>query len=332
MNHLSIIKDIKAKKFEKIYFLHGEEAYYIDEITDAIIENALEEHERDFNQFILYGKDSEALAIMSQAKEYPMMAERRLVVLKEAQDFKGMEDLLPYFESPSEKTVFVVNYKYKKYDSRKKTIKAAGKNGIVFNSEKVPDYKLIDWMSDFVKSKGFGITPKANLLLTEFLGNDLSKVSNEIDKLSILLEKGTTINEVHIEENIGISKDYNIFELTNAIGVRDVHKANVIVDYFAHNPKATSLVPVISNLFNHFSRIMKIHFLENKSREALATALKVHPFVVGQLTNSAKIYNPKKVAANIAILHEYDLKSKGIGNSTFSEGDLMKELIYKLMH
>lgn len=332
MNHLSIIKDIKAKKFEKIYFLHGEEAYYIDAITDAIVENALEEHERDFNQFISYGKDSEPLSIISQAKEYPMMAERRLVVLKEAQDFKGMEDLLPYFESPSDQTIFVINYKYKKYDSRKKTMKAAAKNGLVFNSEKVPEYKLVDWMSNFVKSKGFGITPKANMLLAEFLGNDLSKISNELDKLQILLEKGTTINEVHIEENIGISKDYNVFELTNAIGIRDVHKANVIVDYFSHNPKASSIVPIVSNLFNHFSRLMKIHFLGNQSREALATALKVHPFVVGQLTNSAKIYNPKKVAANIAILHEFDLKSKGIGNSTFSEGELMKEMIYRLMH
>ena len=332
MDHIRIIKDIEAKKFEKIYFLHGEEAYYIDQITDAIIANALEESERDFNQSILYGKDSDALSIISEAKGYPMMAERRLVVLKEAQDFKGIEDLTPYFEDPSEQTIFVVNYKYKKYDSRKKSLKAAAKNGIVFKSDKVPEYKLSDWISSFVKTEGFGITPKASILIAEFLGNDLSKISNELDKLKILVEKGTTINEVHIEENIGISKDYNVFELVNAIAVRDITKANMIVDYFDHNPKATSIIVVVSNLFNHFSKLMRIHFLQNKSKEAIAASLKVHPFVASQLLNSTKIYNPKKIAANIAILHEYDLKSKGIKNSSFTHGQLMKELIYRLMH
>jgi DNA polymerase-3 subunit delta len=332
MDHKKIIQQIKSKQFENIYFLHGEEAYYIDQITDAIVENALEEHERDFNQSILYGKDSDAKSIIAEAKGYPMMAERRLVVLKEAQDFKGIEDLTSYFESPSEQTIFVINHKYKNYDSRKKSIKAAAKNGLVFKSEKVKDYKLADWITAFVKSNGYGITPKASMLIAEFLGNDLSKISNELDKLQILVEKGTTINEIHIEENIGISKDYNVFELSNAIGIRDVTKANTIVDYFEHNPKATSIVVVISNLFNHFSRLMRIHFLENKSKEAVASALKVHPFVASQLMNSAKIYNPKKIAANISVLHEYDLKSKGVNNTSFTEGQLMKEMIYRLMH
>lgn len=332
MDSKSIINDIKSGSFEKIYFLHGEEPYYIDKITDAIVENALAEHERDFNLSIIYGKEAEALSLVSEAKGYPMMAERRVVVLKEAQDFRGMEDLLPYFESPSDQTVFVVNYKYKNYDSRKKLLKAAAKSGLVFKSDKVPEYKLHDWISAFVKSSGYGITPKASMLLAEFLGNDLSKISNELDKLKILVEEGTTINEVHIEENIGISKDYNVFELINAISIRDITKANKIVDYFDHNPKATSIIQVISNTFNHFSRLMKIHFLPNKSKEAVASSLKVHPFVASQLINSSKIFNPKKIAANIAVLHEYDLKSKGINNSSFTEGQLMKELVYKLLH
>ncbi len=332
MDHKLIIQDIKQGKFEKIYFLHGEEAYFIDAITDAIIEHALEEHERDFNQTILYGKDSDALSIISEAKGYPMMAERRLVVLKEAQDFRGLEDLTPYFESPSEQTIFVVNYKYKKYDTRKKSIKAAAKNGIVFKSDKVPEYKLAEWISAFVSSSGYSVTPKASMLIAEFLGNDLSKIVNELDKLQILVEKGTTINEIHIEENIGISKDYNVFELINAISARDITKANKIVDYFDHNPKATSIIVVVSNLFNHFSKLMKIHFLQNKSREAVAQAVRVPPFVAGQLLSSTKIYNPKKIAANIAILHEYDLKSKGVENSSFTHGQLMKELVYQLMH
>lgn len=332
MDHLPIIKQIEAKQFEPIYFLHGEEAYYIDAITDAILKHALEEHEKDFNQSILYGKDTDATSLIAEAKGYPMMAERRVVVLKEAQDFRGMEDLLPYFEAPSEQTVFVINYKYKNYDSRKKSIKAAQKNGLVFKSAKVPEYKLADWIGSYVKNKGFRITPKATMLLAEFLGNDLSKIINELEKLSILVEAGTTINEIHIEENIGISKDYNVFELVNAISVRDVPKALKIVDYFDHNPKATSIIVVISNLFNHFSRLMKIHFMENKSKDAIAGALRVPPFVANQMLASAKIYNPKKLASNISILHEFDLKSKGINNSSFSEGELMKEMVYRLMH
>jgi len=332
MDYKSIIQNIKAKNFEKIYFLHGEEAYYIDAITDAIIENALEEHERDFNQTILYGKDSDALSIMSDAKGYPMMAERRLVILKEAQDFKNIEDLAPYFENPSEQTIFVVNYKYKKYDSRKKSIKDAAKNGLVYKSDKIPDYKLPDWISTYVKSQGYGISSKACMLLAEFLGGDLSKITNELDKLEILVEKGTTINEVHIEENIGISKDYNIFELVNAIGIRDVLKANTIVDYFDHNPKAAPMVMVVSNIFTLHLQMMKVHFAENKSKDAIAKAFKMHPFVAGKMINAAKIYNPKKIAANIAVLHEYDLKSKGVNNPSATGGQLMKELIYKLMH
>lgn len=332
MDYELIIKDIKAKKFENIYFLHGEEPYYIDLITNAIIEYALKEHERDFNQTILYGKDSDALSIISEAKGYPMMAERRLVILKEAQDLKGLEDLLPYFEQPSNQTIFVINYKYKNYDSRKKSIKIAAKNGIVYKSDKVPDYKIVDWIGTFIKSKGYGITPKASMLLAEFLGNDLSKISNELDKLSILVETGTTINEIHIEENIGISKDYNVFELVNAISVRDVTKANTIVDYFNHNPKAAHIVVVVGNLFNHFSKLMKIHFLPNKNRANIANKLGIPPFIAGQLLAATETYNPKKIAANIALLHEYDLKSKGVGNSSFTSGQLMKELIYRLMH
>lgn len=331
MDHKAIIKNIKDKNFEKIYFLHGEEPFYIDLITNAIVENALEEHEKDFNQSILYGKDSDVQAIIADAKGYPMMAERRLVVVKEAQDLKKIEELESYFDKPSDQTVFVINYKYKKFDSRKKVFKAASKNGLAFQSAKIPEYKLLDWINMFAKEMGYGINPKAAMLLMEFLGNDLSKISNELEKLEILVEKGTTINEVHIEENIGISKDYNAFELVNAIGTRDISKANRIVDYFNHNPKATPLIVVVSNLFNHFQKLMKIHFAENKSREGLASALRVPPFIAGELQKSAKIYNPKKIAANIAILHEYDLKAKGVGNASATDGELLKEMIYRLM-
>ena len=332
MDHKAIIGSIKERNFERVYFLHGEEAFYIDLITNAIIEYALEENEKDFNQSIFYGKDSDVQAIIVDAKGFLMMASRRVVIIKEAQDLKKIEELESYFNNASDQTVFVVNYKYKKFDSRKKVFKAASKNGIVFQSAKIPEYKLLDWINMFVKEKEFAIKPKAAMLIMEFLGNDLSKISKELEKLEILIEKGTTINEEHIEENIGISKDYNSFELVNAIGIRDDSKANKIVDYFNHNPKATPLIVVISNLFNHFQKLMKIHFLENKSKEGLASVLRVPPFVVGELQKSARIYNPKKIAANIAILHEYDLKAKGIGNASAKDGELLKEMIYRLMH
>lgn len=332
MDHKLVLKDIAAGKFEKIYFLHGEEAYYIDIITNAIVKHAMDDSERDFNQTILYGKDAEILSLVSEAKSFPMMGNRRLVILKEAQDFKAIDELEKYFEQPVDSTIFVINYKYKTFDSRKKVMKAAAKNGLVFKSDKLRDYQLVDWISKYVKDVGYMITPKAAMLLAEFLGTDLSRITNELDKLELLIEKGTTINDVHIEENIGISKDYNVFELQNAVAARDVPKAFTIVDYFSHNPKAASIQQVIPNMFSFFTRLMTIHFMKVKSREAVAAKLKIHPYIAGELTSATKVYNPKKLAANIAVLHEFDLKSKGIENSSTSEGELMKEMIFRLMH
>lgn len=332
MDFKLVLKDIAAGKFEKIYFLHGEEAYYIDIITNAIVKNAMDDSERDFNQTIIYGKDAEILSLVSEAKSFPMMGNRRLVVLKEAQDFKAIDELEKYFEQPVDSTIFVVNYKYKTFDSRKKVMKTAAKNGLVFKSDKLRDYQIVDWISKYVKDVGYTITPKAGMLLAEFLGTDLSKITNELDKLELLIEKGTTINDVHIEENIGISKDYNVFELQNAVAARDVPKAFTIVDYFSHNPKAVNIQQAIPNLFSFFTRLMTIHFMKVKSREAVAAQLKIHPYIAGELTSATKVYNPKKIAANISILHEYDLKSKGIENSSTSEGELMKEMVYRLMH
>ncbi|MDB0011214.1 DNA polymerase III subunit delta [Crocinitomicaceae bacterium] len=334
MDYKAIIKDIQNKKFEKIYFLHGEEGFFIDEITNALIENVLEPHEKDFNQAIIYGKDADVLSVVSEAKGYPMMASRKLVIVKEAQEIKDKDFTLfeSYLDQPSELTVFVINYKHKTFDTRKKLAKSAAKNGLMFKSDKVKDYLLAEWISNYVKSVGYGISSKASILLAEFLGSNLSKISNELDKLFILLEKGTTINEIHVEENIGISKDFNPFELINAISVRDVNKAYQIAKYFEHNPKAGDIHQVIPSAFGFFSKIMKVHFLSNKTKDAVATALKVHPFVASQMINASKVYNPKKIASNIAILHEYDLKSKGINNSSFPQNELMREMLFRLLH
>ena len=332
MDHKLLLKEIRNKKFEKIYFLHAEEPYFIDVLTKAIQDNALEESERDFNQSILYGKDAEVLSLISELKSYPMMAERRLVILKEAQYFKAIEQLESYLENPANSTIFVICYKYKTFDARKKTLKNALKNGVVFKSEKVKEYQLAEWIQQYIKTTGYELTSKACMILIESLGNDLGRIVKELEKLAVLIEKGTIINENHIEENIGISKDYNVFELTNAVANKDNLKALKIVDYFEHNPKAADLLFVISNLFKFFSQIMRIHFLPNKSREAVARALGVHPFVAGELTNAKNKYDPRKIAANIALIHEYDLKSKGVGNTSATQGELMREMVYQLIH
>lgn len=332
MDYKLIIKEISSGKFEKIYFLHGEEPFFIDQITDAIIAHAMDDSERDFNQTIVYGKEADAGALIADARSYPMMGQRRLVVVKEAQDFKDIDDLEVYAANPIDSTILVINYKYKKYDTRKKLLKSAASNGLVFKSDKIRDYQLVDWISKYAKDTGYAITPKAAMLMAEFLGTDLGRICNELEKLSILIEKGTTINDVHIEENIGISKDYNIFELQNALVERDILKANKIIHYFEHNPKVAPMVVVVSILFKFFAQLMTLHFMKEKSRDAVAAKLKVNPFIVPQFTNAAKIYNPKKVAENIAILQEYDLKSKGIENASSTDGELMKEMIYRLMH
>lgn len=327
-----ILKEIQQKNFKPIYFLHGDEPYFIDLISNAIIENAMEEHERDFNQTILYGKDTELLSLLSDLKSYPMMAERRLVVLKEAQDFRNLDGLEKYTEDPTSTTIFVICHKYKAFDARKKTLKNVVKTGQVIKSDKIKDYHLAEWLQRYVKSIGYEITSKASMLMVEFIGNDISRMVNELEKLTILVEKGTTINEVHVEENIGISKDYNVFELTNAITARDLAKAFRIVQYFEYNPKAASLVEVVGQLFRTFSQIMRVHFLPNKAQDVVAQTLGVHPFVAGEILKHRQNFDAKKVAANIATLHEYDLKSKGVGNSSASPADLMRELTYRLIY
>lgn len=332
MEYKALLKDIEQKKFLPVYLLHGEEPYYIDLLAKAIQEHVLEEHERDFNQTIVYGKDADLPALVTEAQGFPMMSERRLVIIREAQDLKDVDFLERYVAQPNPSTVFVLAYKYKKFDSRKKLFKDISKVGVAFLSEKIKDYKLTDWISSYLQTKNYSITPKAATLLADFLGNDLSKITNELDKLSVLIQAGTTINEIHIEENIGISKDYNVFELVNAVTTRDVPKAFRIVHYFEHNPKSASILVVIPNIFATFMRIMRIHFMDNKSPDAIASTLKIHPFATKELIQATKIYPPKKISSNVAILHEYDLKSKGIDNSSFTHGELLRELIYKLMH
>ena len=327
-----IIKELQAKKFVPLYFLHGEESYYIDLITEAFQKYVLEEHERDFNQTILYGKDAELLALQSELKAYPMMAERRLVILKEAQDFKHLEALEAYSLTPSPTTVFVVCYKHKTFDARKKILKNFAKNGLIFKSDKVRDYQLPEWIAKYVRTQAMQINGKATMLLAEFLGADLGRIANEIEKLRIVLGSNVQINEQHIEQHIGISKDYNIFELVNAVAQKQADKAFKIVQYVDYNPKAGELVVILPAFFKYFSQLMRVHFTPNKTREGIASSVGVHPFVAGELLANRQHYDPKKIAVIIALLHEYDLKAKGMGNSQTNGGELLKELVFQILY
>ena len=327
-----IIKKIKSKEFSPVYLLHGEEPYFIDLICDALLKNALEEHEKDFNQTIMYGKDCDPSLLFAQAKQFPMMAERQIVVLKEAQDLKTWDWLDDYMKNIVPSTILVIAYKYKKIDGRKKFLKDITKEGVVYQSDKIRDYELPAWISKYVRSVGFTITEKAVHLLANATGNNLAKVTKEIEKLAIVLEKGTTISDVHIEENIGISKDYNVWELASAIEERQILKALEIVKYFEQNPKATAGVVVVSTLFETFKRLMFMHFSAQMSDQEIASALRMNPYFVKKSKQSLKIFPVKKTAKNISILQEYDLKFKGVDRGSASDGELYKELIYRLLH
>ena len=325
----SIITDIKNGNLKPIYFLMGEEPYYIDGIANFIEKSVLSEEEKGFNQMILYGRDVSIDDIVSNAKRYPMMAERQVVIVKEAQDLsRSIENLLSYAENPQPTTVLVVCYKYKKLDARKKLSKAINKTGVLFESKKLYENQIPDWIRRVLAGKGYTITPKAAQMLVEFLGNDLGKVNNELEKLQLIIKPGDQITPQLIEENIGISKDFNNFELQNAIGNKNVSKAFRIIQYFAQNPKNHPLVMTVALMYNFFSKVLKYHALSNKSEAP--KVLGVSPYFIKEYEAAARNYPMKKVSAIIASIREIDLKSKGVGATNLPQGDLLKELLIKI--
>lgn len=328
-----IVIDIKSGKIKPIYFLMGDEPYYIDKISDYIEQNVLNEADKGFNFMSLYGRDVTIDDIIGHAKRYPMMADRQVIIVKEAQDLsRTIEKLATYASNPQETTMLVVNYKYKKIDKRKALYKAIKKIGVVFESKKLYENQVSDWIVRVLASKKISIIPKAAQMLVEFLGTDLSKISNELDKLQIVLSNTNQITPELIEENIGISKDYNNFELRKAIGKRDVVKAYQIVNYFANNPKDNPMVVTVSLLFSFFSQLLHFHGLADKSKRNVATALRVNPYFVEDYMVAARNFPMRKVSAVIALLREFDVKSKGVGASNVSHGDLLKELIFKIFN
>lgn len=330
---LKIIKDIQAGNIRPIYFLMGEEPYYIDKLSEYIEQNILQEHERDFNQTILYGRDVSIEDVVGNAKRYPMMADRQVVIVKEAQELsRTIDKLESYAENPQDTTVLVICYKYKTLDKRKKVTKVLEKNGVVFESKKLYENQVGDWLKRVLQGKKLNIEPKAVQMFVDFLGNDLSRIANEIDKLAIILKSGDVITPAIIEENIGFSKDFNPFELRKAIGEKDQYKSYLIANHFAANPKDNPIVLTIGLVFSFFSQLLQYHGLKDKNPKNVASALKVNPFFVKDYELAARNYPMKKVSAIVSTLKDIDLKSKGVGGNSLPQSDLLKEMLAKIFN
>ena len=335
MTHTSIIADVRKGQIKPLYFLHGAETYFIDAIADVIEEKALAEHERAFNQTILYGKDTDHLQVLDAARRLPMMAERQLVILREAQEMRSLSNLLAYAEKPVPTTVLVICYMHKSLNLNSKFGKALKANAVVFSAKKLYDNQVPDWISSYLKSKGLSAGPAASELLAEYLGTHLSKVANELDKLALNLPKGTEVTQQHIEDNIGISKDYNVFELQKALGLRDVMKANRIVNYFIANPKKNPIQVIIGSLYGYYSKLFKFHAVAREPEQTILSALGLRSsFFLREYRAAARNFPRSKTEAVIHLLAEYDLKSKGVGyNATGKpDGELLREMVWRILH
>ncbi|MGX5689210.1 DNA polymerase III subunit delta [Arcticibacter tournemirensis] len=342
MTVAALLNDLKARKFKPVYLFHGEEPFYIDLFSDYIEKNLLTDAEKGFNQTVLYGRDTDIMTVLNSAKRFPMMSDYQLVLIKEAQDMKwgketedkkSIDPFLTYLEKPLASTILVFCYKHGKFDKRKKTYKAIEKNGVVFESAVIYENKVPAWVEDFVREKAYRINPRAAALIAEYLGNDLSKISNELEKLMLNIPKGNEISVDDVQNNIGISKEYNVFELQDALAKRDILKANRIINYFGSNTKANPIQMVLGALNTWFTKILKYHYIADRSPQTLAKELGVNPYFIKDYDLAAKSFNLSRTFEVISYLREYDLKTKGVdatGNT--EDGDLLKELIFKILH
>lgn len=330
----SICRDIASRKFEPVYVLMGEEPFFIDKITDLLIEKVLDESERDFNQIIMYGADVDAVAVLNAARRFPMMSEYQLVVVKEAQQIRDIETLAAYVKNPLPSTVLVINYKYKTLDRRRALAAAVEKNGVLFESKKVPDYKMPGFITALLQQRSVGIDPKAAQMLSDFLGNDLNRLVKELDKLAIILpEKGSKrITPEIVEQNVGISKEYNNFELIKALAVKDVLKANRIAQYFEKNPKSNPIQMTLPVLFNYFSNLLICYYSKDRSESGLMAALGLRAsFQVKDYLFGMKNYSAMKVFHVIHEIRTTDARSKGVGNASATDAALLRELLCKIL-
>lgn len=326
-----ILDEIKAGKVKSVYFLAGDEPYYIDLISNHFEHHFLDESEKAFNQTVVYGKEAEASQIVEAARRFPMMADKQLVMIKEAQSMRGLDKLEAYLDQPTDSTVLVVCYKYKTPDGRTKFGKKARNQTVYLETKKIYDNQLPDWINSYAKSHGLKVSPKATILLSEYIGNDLSRLSGELEKLVINLKEGEEITDKHVEEYIGISKDYNVFELINKLSERKVDQVFQIVKYFKANPKEHPLVVILGVIFNHFSKILAIHYMQDHHPKHVETALKVRPFVARELVKASHAFSARQAANAISLLREFDLKSKGVDNSSIPDGELLEELMVRML-
>ncbi len=333
-----VIKKLKNNEYATIYFLYGTENYYIDLITGLIERNALGETEKGFNQIVIYGKDITVSEMINHARRYPMMSERQVVIVKEAQNIYDWDKeesqalLNNYFITPQPSTILVIAYKNKKPDKRKTVFKSIARHAVVVESNKPYESQLPDWIGTYVKDKGHSVDLKATYMLVEYVGNDLERLANEIDKILINYAGPVEITSGIVQKYVGISKDYNSFELQRALAVRDIVKANRIVNYFNANPKTNPVIPVIALLFSFFSKLLIVHSTKDKSKKSLASETGVHPFFIDDYLIACRNYPLPKAIQNIHYIREADLRSKGVGANSMKEGEILKELVYKLLH
>ena len=331
-----IFKNIKNKEFLPIYFFHGEEAYYIDIAVKALENDVLTEDEKAFNQTVVYGKDTNYNEILSLAKQYPMMGDKQLIIVKEAQDLKLNDEetkiLEKYVENPVESTILVFAHKHKKVDSRKKVFKTLDRAKMLFHSEPVKDYNLAKWIDDEARNLQIKLAPGISQLLADYLGNDLSRIANELNKMKLVLKDGEVLDGKLVETHIGISKEFNVFELQKALGKKDANTAFKIAYYMGKNPKTNPIVMTIGNLYNFFSNVVLYHTVSHQSPPTIASELGINPYFVKDYAEAARLYPLKFATRIISVLREIDLKSKGLGAVNMDEGELLKEMVYKIIN
>lgn len=329
-----IARDLKNRIYKPVYYLMGEESYYIDRISEYIAQTVLNENEKEFNQTILYGADTDIATIINAAKRYPMMSKYQVVIVKEAQGVKNIDELSYYLQKPLESTILVLCHKHGVLDRRKKLAAEIEKVGVLFESKKIKDAQLTGFITSYLKRKSIEIKPKASEMMAEFVGTDLSRMAGELEKLIITLPKGQKrITPEQIEQNIGISKDYNNYELRNALIIKDVFKANQIIKYFEENPKTNPLQMTLSVLFNFFSNLMLAYYAPEKSEQGIAAQLGLKsPWQSKDYLAAMRKYSGVKVMQIIGEIRYCDAKSKGVGNSSLGDGELLRELVYKILH